>query len=657
MGFSVRSSPRRKAETPDVRQGEHAECGLAALGILLGYHGVHTSLADLRRRAGSTLLGSTLRQLCQIAESEGFAASARRAEPSDLEKLGLPLIAHMRFIHFAVVERISEEAVHLNDPSSGPIVLTREEFSRDFTGIVLRLIPRDTKPRGRPFSLRQALIAALRPQVPLFLSACILAVISGILASFTLWALSGKGEAPTAPVSLLLLSVLIQGGALLLAARLAHDASNAARRRIMAGLARAPHRYYLEARPDRTLGFFTALRGLQQDSAPFAIVAFLWTASCLGFSSVVAPIQALPMAALSLLQGGIVLRSASHRSSLAARFGRNAMPVRAMDEGYLAESARFRIGRGADAHFSWLAGSHSTDASYALKAAEQHDTTDTSIAMLDLCKIVLPISLSARGFGDSGDLLFALLVAAASSMMLHFIARNLSIRPVKDALLRLSDPPPEAPKRKAAPPSAPSDARLIMESVEWAPAGMTRPVISGLSLRLCAGETTLAHGAPGSGATSLARLAAGLIEPTSGHVRLHGSAVLIDHQRFLVPGTLRHNLSLGDPDIDDQTMRSALETVRLNAVVEHRGGLDFILKGDSPRISGGQIRRLMIARALCRSPDVLILDGALDNIETELAGSILTNLGKQGLAVVVTTKNLGFLRFADQSIELGAGGE
>ncbi|MCM5552912.1 cysteine peptidase family C39 domain-containing protein [Pleomorphomonas sp. NRK KF1] len=656
MGFSVRSSPRRRAETPDIRQGEHAECGLAALGILLGYHGVHTSLAELRRRAGSTLLGSTLRQLCQIAESEGFAASARRTEPSDLEKLGLPLIAHMRFIHFAVVEKISEDAVHLNDPSSGPIVLTREEFSRDFTGIVLRLIPRNTRPRGRPFSLLQALIAAFRPQIPLFLSACILAVISGILASFSLWALSGKGEAP-ASVGLLLLAVVVQGGALLLAALLAHDAANAARRRIMAGLAGAPDRYYLEARPDRTLGFLTALRGLQQNSAPFSTVAFFWTASTLGLAAVVAPILVLPVATLSLIQGGIVLRSAGHRSSHAARFGRDAMPVRAMDESYLAESARYRIGRGAESHFSWLAGIHATDASYALKAAEQHDAADTWVAMLDLCKIVLPISLSARGFGDSGALPFALLVAAASSMMLHFIARNLSIRPVKDALLRLSDPPPEPPKRKAAPPSAPSDARLIMESVEWAPTGMTRPVISGLSLRLRAGETTVAHGAPGSGATSFARLAAGMIEPTSGRVRLRGSAVLIDHQRFLVPGALRHNLSLGDPDIDEQTMRSALETVRLNAVFGHRGGLDFILKGDSPRISGGQIRRLMIARALCRTPDVLILDGALDNVETELAGSILADLGKQGLAVVVTTKNLDLLRFADQSIELGAGGE
>ena len=100
-------------------------------------------------------------------------------------------------------------------------------------------------------------------------------------------------------------------------------------------------------------------------------------------------------------------------------------------------------------------------------------------------------------------------------------------------------------------------------------------------------------------------------------------------------------------------MWSALKAVEMDDVVALRGGLDFILKTDQPRMSGGQIRRLMIARAVCRSPAVLVLDGALDNVETDLAGSILANLVKRGLAIVVTTKNLDLLRFADRPMALG----
>lgn len=653
MGFSVRPSPRRNEKTPDIRQGEHAECGLAALGIVLSYHGVHLSLRELRQRAGSMLLGSTLRQLRDIAEGEGFATTACRAEPTDLERLGLPLIAHMRFIHFAVVERISTDTVHLNDPSSGPMALTREEFCRDFTGIVLRLTPRDARPRGRPFSLLRSMIAAFRPQVPVLLLAGVLAAISGMLASAGFWILSGSGDSAAVPGGLLVLSALSQTGALLLAAMLAHNAANAARRRVIADLGAAPDFYYLEARPDRTLALLAALRSLQQNGAPLAMLAFVWTASVLAFAAWVAPVAAVPLALLSLLQAGVLLRTSLRRNSHAARFGRDAMPVRAMDESYLAEAAWFRIGRGADSLFSWLAGSHAKEASNALRASEQYDIADAIVVMLDLCKIVLPISLAAQGHGHGEDLLFGLMIAAASSVMLHFAASGPRIRPLKDVLLRLADPPPEATARTSVSPAAPSDVRLVMDNVGWAPSSAAYPALSGLSLCLRAGEIAIVHGTPGSGATSFARLAGGLIEPTSGQVRLAGSAGLIDHQRFLVPGTLRHNLSLGARDIDEQAMRSALAAVRLDAVVEPRGGLDFVLKPDHPRLSGGQIRRLMIARALCRSPDMLILDGALDNIETELAGSILTNLGRHGLAIVVTTRNRDLLRFADQTIELG----
>lgn len=653
MGFSLRSSPRRTTQTPDIRQGEHAECGLAALGILLGHHGVHLSLGELRQRAGSTLLGSTLRQLRQIAEDEGFRTSARRAEPSDLEALGLPLIAHMRFIHFAVVEKITKDAVHLNDPSAGPMTMTRKEFSRDFTGIVLRLLPREPKRRGRPFSLVRSLNAAFRPEMAMFLFAGVLAAISGALASVGFLALSGTADGTAlfaAPLALSAASLIV---AFLLAPLLAFVATNVARRRVMAHLGKTPDLHYLEARPDRTLVLLAALRTLQRNGTPNAMLALIWATSLLTVSALAGPIQAVAIAALSFLQADAILRTSLRRYGYAARFGRNAMPVSALNESYLVESAWYRIGRGTDFLFSWLAGAHAREASNALKAAEEHDVADAFVVMLDLCKIALPISLSAWGLASANDLLFGLIIAMASSAMLRVAASSLSIRRLKDAMLRLSDPPPKPTPRQSVPPTAPSPARLVMEDAAWSPAGMALPIVSGLSLGLGPGEVAIAHGAPGAGATTFARLAAGLMEPTSGYVHLSGSAVLIDHQRFLVPGTLRHNLSLGTPNIDDRAMQSALEAVAMDAVVAPRGGLDFILKNDQPRLSGGQVRRLMIARALCRFPAVLVLDGALDNVETDLAGSILANFVKRGLAIVVTTKNLDLLRFADRPIELG----
>lgn len=655
MVLSFASFSDRATATPDIRQGEHAECGLAALAILLGHHGVHVPMRELRLRAGSTLLGSTLRQLRRLAEEEGFEASARRAEPGDLEGLGLPLIVHMRFVHFAVVERVSRDAVHLNDPSSGPMVMSRQAFSRDFTGIVLRLKPRRPVRRGRRFSLVRAVIERFGPLMPLLLSAAMLAVISGGLASAGLWALAAGGTGIPVATALLALAIAVQAGAFRLAALSCRDAANGARRRVIDRLARVQDQYYLEAGTERTVALLAASRSLQETRVPAALAALLWAASALLVGSVAAPAAALPVAGLFILQIWLLLRVSHRRGSHAARHGRGTLPVRAMDADYLAEAGWYRIGRGAASLFSRLAGSHARDASQALKAAEDHVSADAAVLALDLGKIALPVSLAALAVGTGEDLPFALALAAASSAAVRFAAPGLHLRPLEDAMLRLSDIPPE-PDRQDPPPAAmPPDRRLIMEHAGWSPDGVSSPVLAGLSLTLDAGEVLVAHGAPGAGATSLARLAAGMVRPTSGLVRHQGFAILVDGRRFLVPGTLRHNLGLGASHVGDDTMRRALEAVHLDTVVAPRGGLDLVLKDDRPRLSGGQIRRLMIARALCRSPDILVLDEALDNIETELAGSIIAKLRGRGLAILVTTKNRDLVGFADRTLRLGDG--
>lgn len=654
MGFSARSSRRRNPRTPEIRQGEHAECGLTALGILLGHHGVHLTLADLRRRAGSTLLGSTLRQLREIAEGEGFTTSARRAEPSDFERLGLPLIAHMRFIHFAVVERISADTVYLNDPSSGPISMTREAFSREFTGIVLRLFPRGIRPHGQRFSLGRAMLAAFGSELPKALAGVTLAAASGLLAAAGFWALSGQGAPPVTAGGRLLLSVLFAIGALVLAAITARDLASIARRRMLERLGKAPNLYYLEARSERSLTLFAAVRSLQHYGVPHAALALAWMAALLGFAVWVAPLPGMLTTAFCLVQSAVLLATALNRHGYAARFGRNALPVQGVAAGYLAHSAWYRMGRGAQSLFSSLAGSHARDTAPALKAAETYAVADALVVMLDLGKIGVLISLATRGLASREELLLGLIVAAASSVVIHFAASHLGIRPLREAMLRLSDPPPEATRPAPAPMPATVDAeRLSMDDAGWAPAGRSRPIVSGLSFFLRAGEVIVVHGAPGAGSTTFARLAAGLITPTAGQVRRGGAAILVDHQRFILPGTLRQNLTLGASGIDDQTLLRALEAVEMDAVLAPRGGLDFILKSDHPRLSGGQIRRLMIARALCRSPAILVLDGALDNVETSLAGTILDNIRANGLTIVVTTKNRELLGFADQTLELG----
>ena len=77
-----------------VLQTEAAECGLASLAMVAGYHGYDTDLPSLRARYAISLKGATLEQLMNIAEALGFQTRPLRLGLEDLDKLATPCILH-----------------------------------------------------------------------------------------------------------------------------------------------------------------------------------------------------------------------------------------------------------------------------------------------------------------------------------------------------------------------------------------------------------------------------------------------------------------------------------------------------------------------------------------------------------------------------------
>src|SRR5438132_242929 len=79
---------------PMVLQTEAAECGLACLAMLVGYHGRGSELADLRRRFGMSLKGCTLKDLVRVADELELASRPLRLELDELRELKTPCILH-----------------------------------------------------------------------------------------------------------------------------------------------------------------------------------------------------------------------------------------------------------------------------------------------------------------------------------------------------------------------------------------------------------------------------------------------------------------------------------------------------------------------------------------------------------------------------------
>ncbi len=140
---------------PVILQTEATECGLACLGMVAGYHGRRTDLAQLRRQFSISQHGATLGQLIGIANALGLASRPLRLDLEDLDQLRTPCILHWNLNHFVVLKKVTRRGLLIHDPASGLRRVSLDETSRSFTGVALELWPSaDFKPSAPPPAIR-----------------------------------------------------------------------------------------------------------------------------------------------------------------------------------------------------------------------------------------------------------------------------------------------------------------------------------------------------------------------------------------------------------------------------------------------------------------------------------------------------------------------
>ena len=126
---------------PMMHQTEAAECGLACIAMVAGFHGYNTSLNELRQKFSLSIEGCTLLDLMNFAEKLQLSSRPLRIELEDLAALQTPCILHWDLNHFVVLKSVRASQVVIHDPALGIRKLTWEEASKHFTGIALELLP------------------------------------------------------------------------------------------------------------------------------------------------------------------------------------------------------------------------------------------------------------------------------------------------------------------------------------------------------------------------------------------------------------------------------------------------------------------------------------------------------------------------------------
>ncbi|MBN6066820.1 ABC transporter ATP-binding protein/permease [Aggregatibacter actinomycetemcomitans] len=197
-----------------------------------------------------------------------------------------------------------------------------------------------------------------------------------------------------------------------------------------------------------------------------------------------------------------------------------------------------------------------------------------------------------------------------------------------------------------------------------------KPAINGLTLSIQPKQLTVFVGKSGCGKSTLVSLLMGFYQAQQGEILFNGIDIkqinrhslyrhvsLVSHSSYIFKGSLRENMLMALSNASDEAIYQCLEQVNLANFVRENGGLEMPLLSRGSNLSGGQIQRLALARALLHNADVYVFDEATSNIDVESEEIILQFIQqlKNSKTIIMISHRLANAVNADQIYVLQSG--
>ncbi|ALS59973.1 ABC transporter [Pandoraea norimbergensis] len=655
---------RRSGDTlgrrvPSVLQTEAAECGLACLAMIAGFHGHQIDLPSLRARFPMSQMGVTLANLVSISRRLNLASRPVSLDLDALGKLKLPCILHWNFNHFVVLVRVGSRGLSIHDPAQGPRTISLSEASRSFTGVALELWPheafvtRNEKRNTRVTDLLGTVTGLIPAMAQVFALALSLEIFVLVSPFYLQWVIdhalvSGDRDLLlTLMIGFFLLLVCQHGVAALRSwalMRLGATWNLQWRANLFSHMVRLPVQYFIRRHLGDVLSRFGAVDEIQRTLTTSFIEGVLDGGMAL-LTLALMFIYSPPLAAIAL--GFMVLYAVIHLGLFRA--------MRRATEAHLVHASRQQshfletlrgiktiklFSREDDRCSTWLTllvRQINADLRIQWLTMIHKHANGFLMGVENILIIWLGATFVIDGRFTAGALIallaYKLQFQTRMSSLIDKLAeyRMLGLQAARLADIALSAPEsPETVLSDAATEMfADRDAALEVSRLSFRYSEYERLILEDVTFSIRAGESVAIVGPSGCGKSTLAHLLLGILTPTSGVIQLSGKPVgalgvgrlrqavgTVMQDDTLLAGSLADNVSFFDTQADAAWIRECARLACIDEEIEAMPMGYNTLVGDMGTVlSGGQKQRILLARALYKRPRILLLDEATSHLD------------------------------------------
>ncbi|WP_454968205.1 peptidase domain-containing ABC transporter [Gemella sanguinis] len=699
-----------------IKQIDPKECGPVCMAMISDYYGFKVSVSKLREYGGTDLQGTNIKGIIKIGEYLGLDVKGVRAEnPAALFNIELPAIAHIitteGMTHFIIIEKIKNNKIYIVDPAKGKKKEELEDFVNYWTGVLL-LIKRNQNFKKGDESIKflPMIFRLLRPNRCLILGIFIASLflnLCGFVSTFYFKFLVDD----IVPNGLIKSLHIISIGILLI-----YIIQN------ILSFARSQLTLYLGMRTDKTLmvGYYNHVLSLPinffetrktgeilsrfmdankiRDAVASAVVITLMDVVMLIVGSIILYLQNVTLFLITLLAVPIYILLAYSFQKKYNKYNEEQMEENAKLNSYLVESVRgistIRSYTGEREVFIKVEHYFMEVLKKVFKLGKYTNIQSAIKGFLDLAISLFILWMGSKfvieGAMTLGELLtFNALVIYFLGPIERIIELQPKLQSANIAAKRLGeilDLKAEDDSQYGNPINTTILDNYLQQQQYWDIKnvsfgyGSRGKVLKNLNFKIFPKEHIAFVGESGSGKSTIAKLLVSYYQPDEGEIIVNGSKLeninkrylrskisYVTQNSFFFSASIRENLLYGIESVASE--EKIIEACRNAEIHDFIEGLprkyDTILEENGGNLSGGQLQRLAIAKALLKQPYLLILDEATSALDSTTEQKIIKNLRNLQLKIgngieekpmiITIAHRLSTIKHADNIIVLKEG--